>query len=598
MNIKRLYILLTSFAISILLGSVAFIYIDGQSTIENERESSVQSVEENRAFIDFVTSYKTYIATIYNSNKEVDRLYGNYRDAYLSVGFLQSTNVERLNSSASSLTSLFKLEILLKEKSKEVSRNVFKSRKELEELLANEILLRMQKGEEFLPGLKEKLGSWGKGIPLFKKLRNSIDVSYVNKEKFLELHNLLKLSKILAKKDSLPESLDLKSYEFSKELKSRIHISLHQYSSYLSKLKSISYKYKKTSNKILRIKETLSNLLNDKIINDWQKHTTREILKSEKDKNRKHKLVIDGVTILSAIIILILLFVFLSVFPHLTKLEKKADEISKGEFSNTFENIPNNEFGRTMLAFNQMSQRITDYIELLKSEEKKKVQLTDSISRMKKLSAMEELSAKLSHEIKNPISIITFCLTDAIDFLKQGKITECEVELTKSKQTLDRLSLISKNLGTKYTKPLFDEIELSPFFEELVTMYDSWLSSEGIEIVMAEKKNIIKVKAPRLELQSAISNLIDNALEGAEKDKKIYIDYGVESENVEVTVSNKGEELVDKESIFNNFYSTKDGQGRGLGLAIVKDIVEMSNGKISYYYKEGLHNFKITLPRC
>ena len=63
---------------------------------------------------------------------------------------------------------------------------------------------------------------------------------------------------------------------------------------------------------------------------------------------------------------------------------------------------------------------------------------------------------------------------------------------------------------------------------------------------------------------------------------------------VTLTISNAGEESLDKEYIFDRFYqgSRKEGS-TGLGLALVAAVCRYYNLRIEYKFAEGLHLFEV-----
>jgi two-component system sensor histidine kinase AtoS len=100
-------------------------------------------------------------------------------------------------------------------------------------------------------------------------------------------------------------------------------------------------------------------------------------------------------------------------------------------------------------------------------------------------------------------------------------------------------------------------------------------------------------------LKSAISNLVQNAIEASALGQTIEIRAGRQDENVMIFVSDHGEGIQPQhlESIFNPFFTTKP-QGTGLGLAIVSKIVDEHQGRINVFSEAGAGTtFEITLPK-
>src|SRR5690606_2067533 len=127
------------------------------------------------------------------------------------------------------------------------------------------------------------------------------------------------------------------------------------------------------------------------------------------DRNKRYQFIVKIATVMGVFIILVMLFIFLSIFPFLNILEEKAKLIGMGDFVTKIDKkIPHNEIGKVMSAFNDMALELSRYIQRLKDHEQEKIQLTDAIQRLRRANELGEFSAKMAHELKNPISILTF----------------------------------------------------------------------------------------------------------------------------------------------------------------------------------------------
>jgi signal transduction histidine kinase len=100
-------------------------------------------------------------------------------------------------------------------------------------------------------------------------------------------------------------------------------------------------------------------------------------------------------------------------------------------------------------------------------------------------------------------------------------------------------------------------------------------------------------------LKSAVSNLVQNAIEASSPGQGIEIRAEERDENVMIFVSDHGEGIQPQhlENIFNPFFTTKP-HGTGLGLAIVSKIVDEHQGRINVFSEAGTGTtFEIMLPK-
>ena len=208
----------------------------------------------------------------------------------------------------------------------------------------------------------------------------------------------------------------------------------------------------------------------------------------------------------------------------------------------------------------------------------------------------------MAHELKNPLSILRFCLSDAEEAVRENDSGRALVELERSQKSLERLLVIASKLGTKNRALPKENLVVEDMILELVNMYKSLLKAENIKIISVKSKSNadLRINGSRLELMGAISNIIDNAIDfykdnnGHERLIEL-ITFSKQS-HISIIISNYGPEILNGENIFNELHSTKKGLARGMGLVIARDIITSHGGKLEYEYVDNKVQFKITLP--
>lgn len=618
MSLRSLYIFLTFLTVGVLLGGITFIYLDGQKVIRLDQETSQDEIEKSLLVMTFFTKFRSFVQTTEIAHDSIDTEFEKLQILQNEVSNKLAKNEKLDFKSAASFSKDYydnmKKNINLKQNIMRYEKKNSFEWKQIETFISDEIVKQLKNGQEFLPNFKSTLSKWGESIPLFEKLKNSIDVSYVNQENFLELKELMNFSNWLLtwkiesseKKTNLTDTLNKLNYRVNSssmdnKFKDDFLAKSDQYLKNLKKLNKLNSQYSNGIKSLVKTREQANKLLTLKMIPKWQGSLNQKLEKSILSKNERHQSIVQIATIMGVFIVLVMSFLFLNIFPYLNTLEQKAKLVGKGEFLTKIDKkIPKNEIGQVMKAFNEMAMELSKHLEKIKKHEQEKTQLTNSIQRMRRISELGEFSAKMAHELKNPLSILNFCLNDALDASIKGDNTKSTNELKKSLHAMERLKVISGRLGAKssFTEP--ECINVKQMIDELVSMYDSLISKEDVSINVAVNSDDILINAPKLELMGAISNLFDNAIEYLKSNKTeksdIEVAIGEDANDVLIEVSSKGKQIDDPDKLFNSFYSDKKSITRGMGLVIVKDIVESIGGSIEYVNEAGVNKFIIKLP--
>ncbi len=219
----------------------------------------------------------------------------------------------------------------------------------------------------------------------------------------------------------------------------------------------------------------------------------------------------------------------------------------------------------------------------------------DTLLRNERLSTLGQLTATVSHELRNPLGVIR---TSA--FTLRGKLVDGE---PSAERTLDR---IERNVVRcdRIIDELLDFTRISQIEPERTSL-DDWLKDTlneqtlpaGVALQLALAQPDVAVSLDRDRFRRAIINIFDNACQAM-------IGYGNEDANpeahtltVRTQVSDRRVEVIFldtgpgipsdiHEKIFEPMYSTK-GFGVGLGLPVVKQIMEQHGGGIKIESEEG-----------
>ena len=151
-----------------------------------------------------------------------------------------------------------------------------------------------------------------------------------------------------------------------------------------------------------------------------------------------------------------------------------------------------------------------------------------------------------------------------------------------------------------------EEVDLTGFANEVVTVIGPKLEANGIELVCSLPENLHTLRMDPGYIQAALMNILENAVDACCRDsaqnKCRSIRFAV-SENEEAVTfvvqdNGVGMDAETQAKLFTVFFSSKGRKGTGLGLFIANQIVEQHGGKVSVSSSPGRGSkFSIKIPK-
>ena len=287
------------------------------------------------------------------------------------------------------------------------------------------------------------------------------------------------------------------------------------------------------------------------------------------------------------ILSLIVLVIFLAcginklVLKPVNELNKGIDKIINGEYDIRFKTQSNDEIGKFMGHFKEMSQKIKNYTQLLESS----LQKANKVDILRK-----EFMANVSHELKTPLNSINL-LSSVLSKNKKGNLDEEQLKSVKQinlsgKHLLNLVQdvLTFSELENGKTKVVNSNFNLKNILQELYETNIDLIGNKEISFSLSCDENIDYINSDKLKIKEIIQNLISNAFKFTTKGKiEIYCKNS--EEFVEICVSDSGIGISQEqvENIFDRFYQI-DGKinrkynGTGIGLAICKELAFLIKG--------------------
>lgn len=230
------------------------------------------------------------------------------------------------------------------------------------------------------------------------------------------------------------------------------------------------------------------------------------------------------------------------------------------------------------------------------------------------LKELDELKTEFlsiaSHQLRTPLSIIkgyvSLLAENAYGEMSdeaQQVLTNIDVSNERLVKLVDEFLNISR-IEQGRTRYSFDNIDLVPLFEEVITELQEKANRRGIKITAAFPSTPVLVVCDEEKVRHAIYNYIDNAIKYSHEQGVVTVSVEGDKKKVLVTVQDSGVGLDDKdiENLFQKFYRSphvvRDVQGTGLGLYVVRQFVEAHGGTVQVV-SDGIDKgsrFSFTLP--
>ncbi|MFH1699523.1 MAG: ATP-binding protein [Candidatus Zixiibacteriota bacterium] len=214
--------------------------------------------------------------------------------------------------------------------------------------------------------------------------------------------------------------------------------------------------------------------------------------------------------------------------------------------------------------------------------------------------AMGDLSAKIAHEVNNPLSIISNYLHLAGRSMDSPETAHEYLGVVK--QELDRIAGIVRQLLDFHRprKARIQKTNLRDIIDATVSLMKWQLEENKIDLNCTHAQGIPLVMADHEQLKQVFLNLIINAKDFMPDGGSLTIDVTCRDNSLIIIISDTGcgipEENLSR--IFEPFYTTKDGSlGTGLGLSVCYGIIKEHGGNIiATNNNRGGSSFEIILP--
>ena len=212
------------------------------------------------------------------------------------------------------------------------------------------------------------------------------------------------------------------------------------------------------------------------------------------------------------------------------------------------------------------------------------VQLQQQVNQLQQLTALGYLTANLAHDLGTPLHSIAGLAKLLLEHDTWPPDVGRKLELIV--QQTQRLNTVIQNVrhATRLPEPHFEAVTVPELLNETLPLVEPLMQKSGIQLIVNVEENIPILHVDRYRVQTALFNLIQNALEAMPGKGKIVVAASVVSQNqtVAIHIQDDGPGIPPEllERVCEPFFSTHTEGLRGLGLSIVKDIVKIHGGQI------------------
>ena len=214
------------------------------------------------------------------------------------------------------------------------------------------------------------------------------------------------------------------------------------------------------------------------------------------------------------------------------------------------------------------------------------------------LAVIGEMSARIAHEIKNPLASIQTGI----------QLLESQIHGDKEKKSfyerlrgeIQRVDSILKGLLTYAREEHFNfkTMEIVPLIYRFSELVKPTLKKHNLKLQMNLANGLPSIKIDEQKIEQVLWNVFLNAIQASEPDKNISLNLYQKNQSIILQIIDEGGGIAESQlkKIFQPFFSTRT-QGSGLGLPISKKIIKKHGGSISVKSEAGKGTtFTIELP--
>ncbi|MDV2504560.1 MAG: PAS domain S-box protein, partial [bacterium] len=212
----------------------------------------------------------------------------------------------------------------------------------------------------------------------------------------------------------------------------------------------------------------------------------------------------------------------------------------------------------------------------------------EALIQSEKMASLGRLTAGVSHEILNPLNIISVSHQLMLDDPATPQATAQQLDILQGQ--VHRITKITQDLlsFSRQREPERSTVDVNEVVTQTLGLIESGLRLDNIEVEMRLAEDLPPISADHGQLQQMVLNLLTNARDAMPNGGRLSIRTGTVLNYgrrfVELQVEDTGDGIAPEhmDKLFDPFFTTKpEGEGTGLGLSICQGIIGAHEGVIS-----------------
>jgi signal transduction histidine kinase len=301
------------------------------------------------------------------------------------------------------------------------------------------------------------------------------------------------------------------------------------------------------------------------------------------------------------------IFLALRISRPIGQLVTGVHAFAQGSYNRSIQVDTEDEIGYLAHAFEEMRTSLQRHLASL-ADEKRRLEETNrklreaqqQLIQSESMAAVGKVSARVAHEVNNPLAIIKTAVRIIRNQSAPGSPTTSNLQMIEDE--IGRIARIIQELleFSRPTTPVQEWVQVNAVIQSLEPLLEQDLREKQIALKIILEPELPLVFISSDQLKQVVLNLVRNAEDAMPQGGELVICTAQQGQCIELGIADTGCGIPaeQREHIFDPFFTTKRrGKGMGLGLSVLYGIITAANGRIEVESEVGKGStFRVRLP--